>query len=236
MDRGENSVLAVLEGGLIVSCQASKGEPLCRPEIIGALCLSALSGGARALRLEGLENISQVRKLTTVPIVGITKTEGLTKDQMLDQVYITSTLKEALAVAEAGADIIALDATGRPRPDNLSLAETIDEIHVKTKKLVWADTATMDEARLAQKAGADLVSTTLYGYTRETVLPSDAPPSFEFLEACIKELSCPVVLEGRVWEPSQVERAFKLGAHCVVVGSAITRPHHITERFVRACR
>lgn len=188
------------------------------------------------MRLEGLENISQVRKLTKVPIIGITKAEDLTKEQMLNQVYITSTLEEALAVSKAGADIIALDATQRHRPDNLSLAETIDEIHAKTKKLVWADTATIDEARLAQKAGADLVSTTLYGYTSDTVLPSDAPPSFAFLEQCIKELSVPVVLEGRVWEPSQVERALKLGAHCVVVGSAITRPHHITERFVRACK
>lgn len=238
MNPGENSVLAVLKGGLIVSCQASKGEPLCKPEIIGALCQSALSGGARALRLEGLSNISFVRKLTNeqnrIPIIGITKTEGLTKDQALDQVYITSTLKEAIDVAKAGADIVALDATMRPRPDKLSLEETIEKIHQDTTALVWADTATIEEARQAQKAGVDIVSTTLYGYTRETELPSDAEPSFEFLERCIHELDVPVILEGRVWEPEQVERAIKLGAHAVVVGSAITRPHLITERFVRA--
>lgn len=238
MNPGENSVLAVLKGGLIVSCQASKGEPLCKPEIIGALCQSALSGGARALRLEGLSNISFVRKLTKeqnrIPIIGITKTEGLTKDQALDQVYITSTLKEAIDVAKAGADIVALDATMRPRPDKLSLEETIEKIHQDTTALVWADTATIEEARQAQKAGVDIVSTTLYGYTRETELPSDAEPSFEFLERCIHELDVPVILEGRVWEPEQVERAIKLGAHAVVVGSAITRPHLITERFVRA--
>ncbi|MCW5821810.1 MAG: N-acetylmannosamine-6-phosphate 2-epimerase [Cyanobacteria bacterium TGS_CYA1] len=237
MNPGENSVLAVLKGGLIVSCQASKGEPLCKPEIIGALCQSALSGGARALRLEGLSNISFVRKLTShlnVPIIGITKTEGLTKDQALDQVYITATLKDAIDVAKAGADIVALDATLRPRPDKLSLAETIEKIHQETRALVWADTATIEEAHQAQKAGADIVSTTLYGYTRETELPSDAKPSFEFLERCIHELDVPVILEGRVWEPEQVERAIKLGAHAVVVGSAITRPHLITERFARA--
>ncbi len=236
MNPGENSVLAVLKGGLIVSCQASKGEPLCRPEIIGALCQTVLLGGARALRLEGVANIAYVRKLTKVPIVGITKIEDLSKDQMLDQVYITSTLAEAQAVSEAGADIIALDATNRPRPDKLSLSQTIEKIHSSTKKLVWADTATIEEAKQAQEAGADLVSTTLYGYTRQTVLPSDAGPSFDFLEQCIKELRVPVVLEGRVWEPEEVSRALKLGAHCVVVGSAITRPHHITERFVRACK
>ncbi len=237
MNPGENSVLAVLEGGLIVSCQASKGEPLCKPEIIGALCQSALSGGARALRLEGLENISYVRKLTkfsNVPIIGITKTEDLTKDQMLDQVYITSTLAEALNVARAGADIVALDATIRPRPDNLNLAQTIEKIHKETSALVWADIATIEEARQAQEAGCDIVSTTLYGYTRQTQLPSDAQPSFEFLEQCIKELNVPVILEGRVWHPAEVERAIKLGAHAVVVGSAITRPHLITERFVKA--
>lgn len=238
MDPGENSVLAVLKGGLIVSCQASKGEPLCKPEIIGALCQSALSGGARALRLEGLSNISFVRKLTNeqnrVPIIGITKTEGLSKDQALDQVYITSTLEEAIGVARAGADIVALDATLRPRKDNLCLQETIEKIHQQTGALVWADTATIEEAHQAQKAGADIVSTTLYGYTRETELPADAEPSFEFLERCINELDVPVILEGRVWHPEQVERAIKLGAHAVVVGSAITRPHLITERFVKA--
>jgi len=236
MNPGKNSVLAVLKGGLIVSCQASKGEPLCKPEIIGALCQSALSGGARALRLEGLENISFVRKLTNVPIIGITKTEGLTKDQALNQVYITSTLAEAIDVVEAGADIVALDATMRPRPDSLSLAETIEKIHSKTNALVWADTATIEEAHQAQKCGADIVSTTLYGYTRETELPSDSEPSFEFLERCINELDVPVILEGRVWHPEEVERAIKLGAHAVVVGSAITRPHLITERFVRATK
>ncbi|QQR59170.1 MAG: N-acetylmannosamine-6-phosphate 2-epimerase [Candidatus Melainabacteria bacterium] len=243
MNPGENSVLAVLKGGLIVSCQASKGEPLCKPEIIGALCQSALSGGARALRLEGLENISYVKKLTkysnapaNVPIIGITKTEDLTKDQMLDQVYITSTLVEAISVARAGADIVALDATARPRPDNLSLAQTIEKIHKETSALVWADTATIEEARQAQEAGCDIVSTTLYGYTRQTQLPSDAEPSFEFLEQCIKELKVPVILEGRVWHPAEVERAIKLGAHAVVVGSAITRPHLITERFVNATK
>lgn len=240
MNPGENSVLAVLKGGLIVSCQASKGEPLCQPQIIGALCQSALSGGARALRLEGLENISYVRKLTNlsnlsnIPIIGITKTQDLTKDQMLDQVYITSTLDEAISVARAGADIVALDATARPRPDKLSLAQTIENIHKETNALVWADTATIEEARQAQEDGCDIVSTTLYGYTRETELPSDAEPSFEFLEQCIKELKIPVILEGRVWHPEQVERAIKLGAHAVVVGSAITRPHLITERFVKA--
>jgi len=241
MNPGKNSVLAVLKGGLIVSCQASKGEPLCNPQIIGALCQSALSGGARALRLEGLENISFVRKLTnvingpnSVPIIGITKTEGLSKDQMLDQVYITSTVKEAIDVAQAGADIVALDATNRARPDSFSLTQTIEKIHKETSALVWADTATIEEAHQAQKAGADIVSTTLYGYTRETELPSDAEPSFEFLEQCIKELDVPVILEGRVWEPAQVERAIKAGAHAVVVGSAITRPHLITERFVKA--
>ncbi len=237
MNPGENSVLTVLKGGLIVSCQASKGEPLCQPQIIGALCQSALSGGARALRLEGLENVSYVRKLTKlskIPIIGITKTENLTKDQMLDQVYITSTLKEAVSVARAGADIVALDATARPRPDKLSLAQTIENIHKETNALVWADTATIEEARQAQESGCDIVSTTLYGYTRDTVLPPEAEPSFEFLEQCIKELKIPVILEGRVWHPEQVERAIKLGAHAVVVGSAITRPHLITERFVKA--
>lgn len=223
-----------IKDGLIVSCQASEGEPLCKPEHILALSLTVLRGGATALRLEGVENIRLVTSNTDLPIVGITKIDGLSEDERLDRAYITPSFEDAKKVLEAGADIVALDATGRPRADGLSLSETIGRIHKELNAPVWADVASLGEAKLAASYGADLVSTTLFGYTRETYRATGVGPDFELLESCIRELSVPVILEGRVWHHEQVTRAMELGAHAVVVGSAITRPHLITRGFVDA--
>lgn len=207
---------------------------MCKPEHIVALCLTVINGGASALRLEGIDNIKAVRKNTSLPIVGITKTDGLSNEERLDQVYITPTYDDAKAVAQAGADIIALDATNRPRPDGLSLKETIEKIHSDLDKPVWADVDSFDQAKQAAHFGADLVSTTLFGYTTETQKDTGHGPDFQFLEKCIKDISKPVILEGRVWSVQEAARAIELGAHAVVVGSAITRPHLITKRFVDA--
>ncbi|MBU6451966.1 MAG: N-acetylmannosamine-6-phosphate 2-epimerase [Cyanobacteria bacterium REEB67] len=232
-------VIASLAGAMIISCQASKGEPLCHPDHILALALSGINGGARGLRLEGVENIERVRlsvdKLykSHVPIVGLTKCD-IPEEDKLTSVYITPSFADAAALASAGADIIALDATGRKRVDGLSLEKTIGKIHRELNKAVWADCATFDEGLAAHQAGADIVSTTLYGYTQETALPKEAGPGLALLEAFIAHIKGPIVLEGRVWHPPELTRAFELGAHAVVVGSAITRPQLITERFVKA--
>ncbi len=223
-----------LSGKLVVSCQASTGEPLCSPEHILALSLSAINGGAGALRLEGVENIRHVRAHTTLPIVGLTKNDEVPASERLKKVYITGTFAEAKALAEAGADIIALDATGRPRPDGLSLAETITKIRDELNKAVWADVATFAQGLAARDAGATIVSTTMYGYTEETFLPPEAPPNFELLKELCQHLEVSVILEGRVWYPEEIAKAFELGAYAVVVGSAITRPQLITKRFVDA--
>ena len=71
-----SELMSALKGGLIVSCQASTGEPLAKPEHITAISLTVLRGGARALRLEGVENIRAVRAEVEVPIIGITKMDG----------------------------------------------------------------------------------------------------------------------------------------------------------------
>lgn len=221
-------------GELIVSCQASEGEPLCSPEHILALALSAINGGAGALRLEGVENIKHVRANTKVPIIGLTKDDTIPASERLKKVYITGSFAEAEALASAGADIIALDATSRPRPDGLSLKQQITKIHDQLNLPVWADVATFSEGMAAREAGADVVSSTMYGYTEETVLPPEHAPSFELLKDLCQHLDCPVILEGRVWHPHEVTQAFELGVHAVVVGSAITRPQLITQRFVKA--
>jgi N-acylglucosamine-6-phosphate 2-epimerase len=219
---------------LIVSAQASDDEPLNSPEHLCALALSGLNGGARGLRLEGEENIKYISTKTDVPIIGLIKSDDVPDNKRLSSVYITPNFEDAVACARAGADIIALDATPRPRPDGLSLKELIDRIHSDLDKAVWADVSTLEEGVAAAAMGADVISTTLYGYTQETKQSADAPPDFDLLANLIKTVNKPVVLEGRVWHPDEMRKAFDLGAYAVVVGSAITRPQLITKRFVKA--
>jgi N-acylglucosamine-6-phosphate 2-epimerase len=239
MKKTRAEIVAGLRGLMVISCQASKGEPLCHPDHILALALSGINGGAGALRLEGTENVAHVRRAVDklypsgMTIVGLTKAE-IAEEEKLSSVYITPTYDDCAALASAGADIIALDATTRKRGDGMTLAQTIEKIHDQLGLAVWADCATIADGLAANAAGADIVSTTLYGYTAETALPKDAGPGFVLLGQFIEQLKSPVILEGRVWHPEELTRAFEMGAHAVVVGSAITRPQLITERFVAA--
>ena len=226
-------ILHALKGKLIVSCQASKGEPLCAPEHITALALSALNGGASALRLEGADNVAAVRAKTDVPIVALTKME-IPESERLSSVYITPTFADAETLAKAGADVIALDATTRPRPGGESFESIVQQIHERLGKLVWADLSCIDDLAQALDSGADIVSTTLSGYTAETKAPNHAGPDFSLLEWLCNISGKPTILEGRVWTPEEVTRAFEIGAYAVVVGSAITRPQLVTRRFVDA--
>lgn len=195
--------------------------------------LSAINGGAIALRLEGVENVAYVRERVQLPLIGLTKTKSVPEDELLSTVYITPTFEDAFALAEAGCDIIALDCTERKRPGGQTVAQIIERIHSQLNRPVWADVATFDEGMSAAKAGADIISTTLSGYTAETAKKSDGP-DFELLEALCREVTQPVILEGKVWNPAEVTEAFHRGAYAVVVGSAITRPQLITARFVSA--
>ena len=226
--------IKALDHSLIISAQAAGDEPLNKPEHLLAMALSGINGGASGLRLEGNENIEYIRKCTNLPIIGLAKSELVPDSERLDRIYITSTFAEAEELAKAGSDIIASDATGRMRPDGLSLRQFIERVHNDLRLPVWADIATLSEGLAAAEAGADVISTTMYGYTRETELEADAPPSFVLLSSLCKQLKVPVVLEGRVWYPDEIRKAFELGAYAVVVGSAVTRPQLITKRFVKA--
>lgn len=220
----QSGVLSRLRGGLVVSCQALPGEPLHGPVFMTAMAATAASAGAVAVRLNGLADIKAVRAANLgVPIIGLWKDgeEG---------VYITPTLEHALAVFAAGADIVALDATARPRPDGLSLAETIAAVHSRTGALVMADVATCQEGRAAAEAGADLVGTTLSGYTENTLDRQGA--DLELVQQLAAALDIPVFAEGRIGTPDQAAEALGRGAWAVVVGGAITRPGAITSRFV----
>lgn len=227
-------VISQLKNGIIISCQADAGEPLAKPSHIKALALSAIKGGAKGLRLEGAENIKAIRKHTDLPIIGLIKCKRVSKEKRLDSVYITSSFKDAKQLSNLGCDIIAIDATGRQRADGLSLAQTIERIHNELDKPVWADIATVEEGLAAEAAGADIISTTLFGYTTQTKLADEEGPDLNLVEKLAKKAAIPVILEGRVWQLGEVTKAFSCGAYAVVIGSAITRPQLITARFVRA--
>jgi N-acylglucosamine-6-phosphate 2-epimerase len=215
--------------GLIVSCQALPGEPLHGEGHMAAMAGAAIAGGAVAIRANGPEDISGIRKVVEVPIIGLFKA-----DLPGYAVRITPTLEHALQVAEAGADVIALDCTFRPHPDG-SLEELIRQIHLRTQLPILADISTLEEGLWSADHGAEMVGTTLSGYTDHSIRQDE--PDLELLEQLVTTLKpkgIPVISEGHISTPEQARQALDLGAHAVVVGSAITRPQWITRRFVDA--
>ena len=217
-------IVAGLAGGLIVSCQALAGEPLHGSEIMQRMALAAWQGGAAGIRANSAPDIRAIRAAVPLPLIGLHK-EGMSG------VYITPRLVHVRAVAEAGADIVALDATPRPRPGGEELAALIDGIHA-LGKLALADVSTFDEGRAAEAAGADMVSTTLSGYTPYT--PQIAGPDLALVAALAARLSIPLLAEGRIHTPAEAPAALEAGAFAVVVGGAITRPQWITAQFAAA--
>ena len=212
---------------IIVSSQAMPTEPFYDEKCMTAMIQSVINGGAAGLRVAGARDV-KIAKTFGVPVIGLTKPDKL-PDNWLSVVYITPELKDVEDLINADADIIAFDGTSRPRPNGSNLKEIIELIHAN-KKLAMADISTLEEGINCSNLGADIISTTLAGYTEES-LTSDEKPNFELLEILVKNLDKPVFLEGRVWYPEEVKKAFDLGAHSVVIGSAITRPHLITKRF-----
>jgi N-acylglucosamine-6-phosphate 2-epimerase len=212
---------------LIVSCQAHDDNPLRGATFMKAMALAALEGGANAIRADAPDDIRAIREICDQPLIGLFKDwrDGW-------EVYITPTLEHARALVDAGADIVALDATNRARPAE-SLEAMIAGIHA-LGALVFADCSTLEEGLNAARLGADYVSTTMAGYTPQTAHRKSDDPDFELLEALVRDSTAPVIGEGRFWTPQDVARGFALGAHGIVVGTAITNPREITRRFARA--
>ena len=225
-----NNVLSRIKGTVIVSVQAMPSEPLYDEKCMAAMMKSVLNGGAAALRVAGVRDIKNAKKLSNVPVIGITKPNKIHSNYK-EIVYITPTVQDVIDIINAGADIVAFDGTQRPRPNNEKIKDLIKYIHIN-KKLAMADISTVEEGIKAQDAGADILSTTLAGYTMESINSPSKEPDFKLLKELVEKTNTPVILEGRIWEPQQVDRAFEAGAHAVVIGSAITRPQLITKRFV----
>lgn len=212
-----------VRGKLIVSCQALPGTPLDDPYILAAIAKAVEIGGAAALRADGAKNIAAMRRVTELPIIGIRKTENR------QETYITPRFEHAQEVAEAGADLIALQATN-PRLDNCPpLSILIARIHSELGLGVMADISTVAEAEEAMAAGADLVATTLSGYTPHTA--HRETPDLELVYELARR-GIPVIAEGCYHTPQQVVKALENGAIAVVAGTAITMPDRITRLFV----
>ena len=222
------NTLEKLKNQVIISVQAMPNEPLYKEECLLAMMKSVVNGGAKALRLAGSRDVKNAKKLFDVTVIGLTKPDKLPENWM-EVVYITPTLKEVDELINAGADIIATDATNRLRPKE-SLEEIVKYIKEKNR-LSMADISTFEEGVKAREMGFDIISTTLSGYTKHSRQDLKTP-DFELLEKLVKELDCPVILEGRIWEPIEVDKAFEFGAYSVVIGSAVTRPQLITKRFI----
>lgn len=220
-----------LKNKVIVSVQAMPSEPLYLEKCMVAMMKSVVKGGAGGLRVAGVRDVKNAKKLFDIPVIGITKPDVIPSNWQ-EIVYITPELKDVISLVEAGADVIAFDGTQRPRPNGAKIEELIKYIKLN-KRVSMADISTVEEGIKAAEAGANILSTTLSGYTLESKSDNEGP-DFELLRELVKETNIPVVLEGRIWEPEEVKKAFELGAHCVVIGSAITRPQLITKRFVQA--
>jgi N-acylglucosamine-6-phosphate 2-epimerase len=216
--------LALPAGKLIVSCQARADNPLHGPLYMGAMALAARDGGAGAIRANGPDDIAAV-KAAGLPVIGIHK-------QFSDDypVYITPNFEAAEAILAAGADVVGLDCTNRPRngqsPDIL-----IRRIRDELKAEVFADVSTLEEGLAAADNGATYIATTLSGYT-EATQPRPSEPDLKLIEELVSHLSIPVIAEGRYNTPEHVRQAFDAGAYAVVVGTMITNPREITRRFV----
>lgn len=217
-----------IKNKVIISVQAMPSEPLYDEVCMNAMMKSVVKGGAPALRLAGERDVKNAKKLfKDIVVIGLTKPEVIPENWM-SIVYITPTLQDVKLLINAGADIIAFDGTSRPRPKD-DLRKIIKYIKM-SNRISMADVSTVEEGIMARSLGANIISTTLSGYTQNSKSDSQKP-DFDMLEKLVKTLDCPIVLEGRIWSVEEVKKAFELGAHSVVIGSAVTRPQLITKRF-----
>jgi N-acylglucosamine-6-phosphate 2-epimerase len=222
--------LVRLRGGLVVSCQAREDSPLHGPRFMAAMAMAAIAGGAVGIRADGVADVTAIRDAIgpQVPIMGIFKVK-----QPDGSLFITPGAEGALAVLSAGALLVALDGTTRPRPGGEQLADVVSGIHA-AGGVALADVGTIEDALYAVSCGVDAVGTTLSGYTPDS--PKSEGPDLVLLERLAHDCPVPVFAEGRIWTREEARKAIELGAAFVVVGTAITNQTAITARFVAALR
>ena len=221
-----NKLIEQLQGGMIVSCQAEGDDPFnANPEYMALFACAAEMGGAIGIRTQGIAKLEAIKRVTKLPVI------GLLKDMFPDgTVRITGSFAEVEQLINSKSDIIAIDGTFRER-EGLTGPDFIKAVKERYGCLILADIATYEEAKACEEAGADCVSTTLNGYTPDTLRYHDGP-NYEVLKECVNGLSIPVFAEGRYNTPAEAGKAMELGAFAVISGTAITRPRVITQWFV----
>jgi N-acylglucosamine-6-phosphate 2-epimerase len=244
-----NKILQNMEKKLIVSCQAFDDSPLYGSDYMAKMAACAELGGACGIRACWSDNVRAIKKITKLPIIGINKVLN-NGSLMDDKVFITPNFESAAEIIEAGTDILGMDCTARNR--------TYDEIgHLINKIknnyphiLIMADISTLEEGIYAEKLGADIVSTTLSGYTSESrkalginydaevkafretgKMPTALPPDFKLISDLKANVHIPINAEGRISNSAEAVKALECGAFVVTVGAAITAPISITRSF-----
>ncbi len=226
----KQEILDKIKNGLIVSCQALEDEPLHSSYIMSRMAFAAMEGGACGIRANSVEDIREIKKTVSLPVIGIIKTVFDDSD-----VYITSTAEDVEKLIECKADVIAIDATDRLRHGKKTLDEIFIPLREKYPEAVFmADCSCFEDGEHALKIGFDILGTTLAGYTEKT--KGRELPDFELMSRFANELGATVIAEGGIWTPEQLKKAFECGAHAAVIGTAITRPREITKRFVNAIK
>ena len=222
--------MSILKRGMIVSCQAVKGEPLYGYGIMHLFAKAAKEGGACGIRAL-CDDIDSIKDEVGLPIIGLVK-------ECYDdsEIYITPTKKEIDRLLATKCDVLCMDATLRARPNG----ETLEELYAYARanangREIMADVSTLEEAINADKLGFDYISTTLRGYTPYT--KQYEIPDVDLVAECVKHVTnAKVIAEGGVFEVSHMEAISKVNPYAVVVGSAITRPKVITERLLGALK
>jgi N-acylglucosamine-6-phosphate 2-epimerase len=220
-------LLEPLHGRLVVSCQAREQSPLRNTDTMIRMAIAAQNGGAAAIRANGPDDVAGIRDAIDLPIIGLWKDSSR---RAAGDVYITPTVERAQTIASSGAQIVAVDGTNRTRKPGEELATIIRAVHESYGALVMADIATQDDAESAQEAGADMLSTTLSGYTPDT-RDRSAGPDLDLVAKLATAVHIPVFAEGRIRTPKEARSALKRGAFSVVVGTAITDTVSITQTF-----
>lgn len=229
----KEELFALMRGTIIVSCQATPGEPLYRKDdsIMYLMARAAKQAGAKMIRTSSARDIRAIKEETGLPVIGLIKREYTGYSGR-----ITMTMREVDECMEALADIVSIDCTDTERGDGLTAPEFLKKVRAKYPNIIiMADCATLQEAVAAYEAGADLVGSTMNGYTAATAHCQEGP-NFELVRQMAATLPCPVIAEGRVHTPEQAKKMLDLGAWAVVVGGAITRPLEIASRFMNAIR
>ena len=229
----KQELFSIMKGTIIVSCQATPGEPLYMRDqsMMYLMARAAKQAGAKMIRTSSVRDIVEIKEETGLPVIGLIKREypGY-------QGRITMTMREVDECMEAMADIVSIDCTDCERGDGLTPPEFLRQVKAKYPNIIiMADCTTLEEAVAAYEAGADLVGSTMNGYTPQTA-HCKGDPNYELVEQMVAKLPCPVIAEGRVHTPEQARRMLELGAWAVVVGGAITRPLEIATRFMNAVK